>query len=62
MRTPFFLPVSCQVFVNVSVLTDLFHDVVTQILTRLGFLNVPEWFEAGRVSEANTFIPFSEFL
>lgn len=32
-----------------------------QLLTKAGILNVPEWFDAGKVSIKNSFIPFSEF-
>ena len=31
-----------------------------QLLTKIGILNVPEWFDAGKVSIKNSFIPFSE--
>lgn len=31
-----------------------------QILTKLGALNVPEWYEAGKVSQEQTGIPLSE--
>jgi hypothetical protein len=31
-----------------------------QILTKAGVLNVPEWYEAGKVSNETSGIPFSE--
>ncbi len=35
---------------------------VLQALTKLGALNVPEWYDAGKVAQDNSFAPFSKSL
>ena len=34
--------------------------LLSQILTKAGILNVPDWFDAGKVSIQNSFAPFSK--
>lgn len=33
-----------------------------QLLTKVGILNVPDWFDAGKVSIQNSFAPFSKSI
>ena len=39
-----------------------FSVCAAQILTKAGVLNVPDWWEAGRVSAEQTGIPTREYL
>lgn len=36
--------------------------LIPGLLTKIGILNVPEWYEAGKVSIQNSFAPFSTLL
>ena len=39
-----------------------FQRLTMQLLTKIGILNVPDWFDAGKVSIQNSFAPFSKFI
>ena len=39
-----------------------FRCCLLQLLKSAGILNLPEWFDAGRVAQQSTFAPFSEWL